>query len=71
MKYARIIKLFAEKGHLTYEDAMDKFYNSDTYTIISEGVADMHCMSDEYLADELLLEFGMMHAPGTSHAYKK
>ena len=60
MKYARIIKLFAEKGHLTYEDAMDKFYNSDTYTIISEGVADMHCMSDEYLADELLLEFGMM-----------
>ena len=39
MKYARIIKLFAEKGHLTYEDAMDKFYNSDTYTIISEGVA--------------------------------
>lgn len=70
MKYARIIKLFAEKGHLTYEDAMDKFYNSDTYTIISEGVADMHCMSDEYLADELLLEFGMMHAPGTSLAFK-
>lgn len=42
-----------------------------TYTIISEGVADMHCMSDEYLADELLLEFGMMHAPGTSLAFKK
>ena len=39
--------------------------------IISEGVADMHCMSDEYLADELLLEFGMMHAPGTSLAFKK
>ena len=60
MKYARIIKRFAEKGHLTYEDAMDKFYNSDTYTLISEGVADMHCMSDEYLADELLIEFGML-----------
>lgn len=64
MKYARIIKLFAEKGHLTYEDAMDKFYNSETFTLISEGVADMHCMSDDYLADELLIEFEMMNAPG-------
>lgn len=49
---------------------MDEYYNSDTYTIISEGVADMHCISDEYWADELLLEFGMMHAPGTEHAKK-
>jgi hypothetical protein len=23
---------------------------------MSEGVADMHCRSDEYLADELMLE---------------
>lgn len=65
MKYARIIKLFAEKGHLTYEDAMDKFYNSDTYMLVSEGVADMHCMSDGYLADELLIEFGIMDRPGS------
>ena len=68
MKYARIIKLFAEKGHLTYEEAMDKFYNSETYNRISEGVADMHCMSDGYLADELLIEFKMMNAPGTGVA---
>lgn len=68
MKYARIIKLFAEKGHLTYEEAMDKFYNSETYNLISEGVADMHCMSDGYLADELLIEFKMMNAPGTGVA---
>lgn len=64
MKYARIIKIFAEKGNLTYEDALDKFYNSDTYMLVSEGVADMHCMSDEYLADELLIEFGLMHTNG-------
>lgn len=68
MKYARIIKLFAEKGHLTYEEAMDKFYNSETYNLISEGVADMHCMSDGYLADELLIEFKMMNAPGAGIA---
>ena len=24
--------------------------------LMSEGVADMHCRSDEYLADELMLE---------------
>ena len=28
------------------------------YDLISNGVADMHCLSDEYLADELLLELG-------------
>lgn len=56
MKYARIVKLFAEKAHLSYEDALGFFYDSETYPLINEGVADMHCFSDEYLADELLLE---------------
>jgi hypothetical protein len=41
---------------LTYEQALDFFYNSTTFELISEGVADMHCFSDEYLADELMLE---------------
>ena len=53
MKYARIVKLFADHLHISYEDALDFFYNSDTYSLIS----DMHCLSDEYLADELLIEW--------------
>ena len=40
----------------TLEDALAFFYDSDTYMLMSEGVADMHCRSDEYLADELMLE---------------
>lgn len=56
MKYARIVKLFAEKAHLSYENALGFFYDSDTYHLVDEGVADMHCLSDEYLADELLIE---------------
>lgn len=24
---------------------------------MNEGIADMHCLSDEYLSDELLLEY--------------
>lgn len=55
-KYARIVKLFAEQAGLTYEQALDAFYNSKTFELISEGVADMHCFSDDYLAEELMIE---------------
>jgi hypothetical protein len=55
-KYARIVQMFAEKRGCSCEDALEFFYNSKTFELISEGVADMHCMSDEYLVDELLLE---------------
>ena len=55
-KYARIVKLFAEQTGLTYEQALDAFYNSKTFELISEGVADMHCFSDDYLAEELMME---------------
>ena len=55
-KYARIVKLFAGQAGLTYEQALDFFYSSKTFELISEGVADMHCMSDEYLAEELMIE---------------
>ena len=39
------------------EDALSFFYNSTTYELISEGVADLHCRSDEYLAEELMFEY--------------
>lgn len=58
MKYARIVALFAEQSGLSLEDALGKFYSSTTYDLVSNGVADMHCRSDEYLADELLIEYG-------------
>jgi len=58
MKYARIVRLFAERTGLSYEDALEKFYDSATYELISNGVADMHCRSDEYLVDELMIELG-------------
>ena len=55
-KYARIVKLFAEQTGLSYEQALDFFYDSKTYELMSEGVADMHCLSDDYLAEELVIE---------------
>lgn len=57
MKFARIVRIFAEKANLTYEDALGKFYDSKTFELVSNGIADMHCLSDEYLADELLIEY--------------
>ena len=56
MKYARIVEIFARESGMSLEDALGFFCDSDTYRLISEGIADMHCRSDEYLADELLLE---------------
>ena len=56
-KYARVVSLFAEKKHLTLEDALDFFYHSFVYKLMSEGCADMHCRSDAYLAEELILEY--------------
>ena len=52
-KYARVIELYADKYNVFPEIALDRFYKSYLYHQISEGVSELHCMSDDYLADEL------------------
>jgi hypothetical protein len=56
MKYARIIFFLAKKAVIDEEKAMDLFYNSNTYMLMSNGISDFHCLSDAYLVDEILLE---------------
>ena len=56
-KYARVVALFARETGLSYDDALGLFYNSQTYLLMREGVSDIHCMSDGYLADELKYEY--------------
>ena len=56
MKYARIIEILAQQLHLTREEAMDLFYKSPVFELIDKGVADLHCRSDQYLADEIIKE---------------
>ena len=51
--YARIVEKFAEKTNMTLKEALDIFYHSKLYELMSEGVSDMHCMSDDYLVQEL------------------
>ena len=56
-KYARIIEQFSKKEKLSLDDALNFFYHSKIYRLISEGVFDLHCMSDEYLTEELISEY--------------
>ena len=37
--------------------ATDIYYNSETANMIEEGVADLHCRSDKYLAGEVWREY--------------
>ena len=55
-KYARVIALYAEKEHISLSAALQKFYHSITYKLMKNGISDMHCMSDDYLTEELKAE---------------
>lgn len=56
-KYCRIIELFAKQKGITLDEALSFFYHSDTYQLMRDGVSDMHCMSDQYLVENLLEEW--------------
>lgn len=56
-KYSRIVGMFAKNNNISLDKALDMFYTSQTYRLINEGVSDIHCMSDEYLAEELENEY--------------
>jgi len=57
MKYARLIEGISQEQNISLEEAMDRFYHSDTFQMIQSGVADLHCRSDKYLVDEFCLEW--------------
>ena len=50
---ARIISAISEMYGVTIEEATDIYYGSETANMIEEGVGDLHCRSDKYLAEEV------------------
>jgi len=56
MKFARVIEAYAARMGCSLDAALDKFYRSQTYELMRDGISDMHCMSDAYLVDELIEE---------------
>lgn len=67
MKYGRIVKAFAKEAGISLDESLDKFYNSNTFILMDEGIADMQTMSDIYLTDELLIEYGYKKQPETEN----
>lgn len=60
MKYARIILLISEMKKISEKEAMDIFYKSKAFQLVSNGIADMHCRSDQYIADEVCMEYNKL-----------
>jgi len=56
-KYCSVINEFATMGDIPLREALDKFYKSRIYTEMRDGISDMHCRSDKYLAEDLIQEY--------------
>lgn len=54
---ARIISVLSEMFKVSLIEATDIFYSSETSNLIEEGVSDLHCRSDKYLAEEIWNEY--------------
>lgn len=55
-KYSNVIREYSEFAGVPLRKAFDIFYRSNLYTEVRDGISDMHCRSDGYLAEELLRE---------------
>ena len=60
LKYSDVIEAFAKMGNISLNDALDRFYNSQIYIEMRDGISDMHCRAEKYLAEDLLREFGII-----------
>ena len=69
-KYSRVIECFAKQQGISLDAALDFFYHSEVYQLIRDGVSDMHCMSDAYLAEEPEQEYSLNNANGINTADK-
>ncbi len=57
MKYADIVKAFAKKANSSFDEALDFFYHSEEYQFLKDGISDLHCMSPEYIAEDLMDQY--------------
>ena len=55
-KIARIVLLIAQKQSIPEEDALTRFYQSRTYTMLKDHRYGLQTMSDLYVLDEYMNE---------------
>lgn len=58
--YKNIIVEFSKETGKDLDESMRYFYTSQTYELVSKGISDLHCRGAKYLAQELMLEYGLM-----------
>ena len=63
---ARIILCISEMSGVSISEAADMYYESETAYLIEEGVADLHCRSDKYLASLVIEEYQEKNASNHS-----
>ena len=54
MKYADIVKTLAARTGCSLEEALRRFYESREYRLVSNGISDQHCMTPDYIVDDIL-----------------
>ncbi len=54
---SRIIAAMRDMFGIPLEEATDIYYCSQTAAMIEDGIADLHCRSDKYLAEEVWREY--------------
>ncbi|MCL2230197.1 MAG: DUF3791 domain-containing protein [Treponema sp.] len=59
LSYVDVIAAFSKMGNISLRDALDKFYKSQIYLEMREGISDLHCRSEIYLAKDLMQEFAL------------
>lgn len=55
-KLARIVMLLAASANISPEQALDVFYKSETYKLLTNSAAGLYLMSDDYILEDLLHE---------------
>ena len=56
MKYADIVKTLAARTGCSLEEALRRFYESREYRLVSNGNSDQHCMTPDYIVEDILAE---------------
>lgn len=64
-KCANIIKSLCEMYGISLQEATDIYYQSETSELIEEGVSDLQCRSDKYLASVIWDEHLESSPPST------
>ena len=53
-----VVRCLAERAGLSMEEALKRVYESREYRLVSRGSSDQHCMTPDYIVDDILAEAG-------------